>query len=64
MTPQELKKWREKHKLSQPALAELLGVHWVTVNRWENESRQIPPFLHLALKTLEHDKRRQNKSAK
>ncbi len=52
MTPDELKKWREKHHLSQPALAELLGVHKMTVWSWEHGRQEIPGFLHLALAEL------------
>lgn len=32
----EIKKYREKLFLTQQELAEILGVSFVTVNRWEN----------------------------
>ena len=31
-----IKEYREKHFLSQTDLGEMLGVTYVTVNRWEN----------------------------
>lgn len=34
--PQKIKEYREKEFLSQSDLAKLLGVSFVTVNRWEN----------------------------
>ena len=34
--PEMIKKYREKEFLSQEDLASLLGVSYVTVNRWEN----------------------------
>jgi len=53
MTPEDLKKWREANGYSQSGLAEALSVHIMTVSRWERGVREIPPFLHLALKCLE-----------
>lgn len=35
MTGQEIKALRQKHKLTQQALADKLGVHRVTVAEWE-----------------------------
>ena len=55
MNGQELKAWRLNWQLTQGALAGLLGVHRVTIAKWEAGDRGIPPFLHLALKALEHD---------
>lgn len=53
MSATELKDWREKRGLSQPRLAEILGVHAMTVSKWEREVQAIPPFLPLALETIE-----------
>jgi DNA-binding transcriptional regulator YiaG len=53
MTPIELKEWREANGYSQGGLADALTVHIMTVSRWERGVREIPPFLHLALKYLE-----------
>ena len=53
MKAKELTDWREGQGLTQGELAKLLGVHTITVNRWENQAREIPPFLPLALETIE-----------
>ena len=53
MTRDELRKWRTDNGYSQARLAKALGVASMTVTRWEMGIRSIPPFLHLALKTLE-----------
>ena len=34
--PKAIKEYREKHFLSQTDLGNILGVSYVTVNRWEN----------------------------
>lgn len=34
--PEKIREYREKEFLSQDDLAKLLGVSFVTVNRWEN----------------------------
>lgn len=52
MTGKELQAWRVKNRYSQTQLAKALGVITLTVSRWEREDRAIPPFLHLALKSL------------
>lgn len=52
MTAKELQKWRQQNGYSQSQLAEALGVITITISRWEREEREIPPFLHLALKCL------------
>jgi DNA-binding XRE family transcriptional regulator len=53
MKGDKLKNWRQKWHLTQGALAGLLGVHRVTIAKWEAETRGIPPFLNLALAGLE-----------
>ena len=53
MTGAELKVWRERRELQQSELAELLGVHAMTVSKWERGVQAIPPFMELALETLE-----------
>lgn len=64
MSGQELKKWREGSLLTQEGLAELLGVARNTVARWERNEIGIPPFLSLALETLEHRRRSTKKISK
>ncbi len=52
MEGKALQKWRIRNGYSQGDLARALGVIKLTVTRWENGKRDIPPFLHLALKAL------------
>ena len=52
MTRYELKNWRYINEYSQSQLAKTLGVSTITVSRWERSDRDIPPFLHLALKSI------------
>ncbi len=47
-----LKKFRTSSKLSQPALAEALGVHFRTVQNWEKGVTPIPISVSLALDKL------------
>jgi len=42
----DLKRYRKQLKLSQEALARLLNVSWITVNRWER-GKPEPSFLVL-----------------
>ena len=53
MTPDDLVEWRKINKYSQIMLGKVLGVTTITVYRWEKGMREIPTFLHLALKYLE-----------
>ena len=57
MKPNELLKWRTRHGYTQAELGKLLGVTKITVYRWEKAMREIPPFLHLALRCLELEKK-------
>ena len=52
MLPGDLKEWRYAHSYSQSQLAKALGVIKTTVSRWERGEREIPSFLHLALKSI------------
>jgi transcriptional regulator with XRE-family HTH domain len=47
-----LKEVRTSAKLSQPALAEALGVHFRTVQNWEKGATPIPTSVSLALDKL------------
>jgi len=49
----QVKAWRKAHGLSQPQLARLLGVSVSAIMRWEAGERDVPPYLHLALRGLE-----------
>jgi DNA-binding transcriptional regulator YiaG len=61
MEGQELKSWRQRWKVTQGKLARLLGVHRVTIAKWEAGDRGIPPFLPLALATIEHRMKEEGK---
>jgi DNA-binding XRE family transcriptional regulator len=52
MTSTQLKTWRVQNGYSQSQLAEVLGVHSMTISKWERGEREIPSFLHLALECL------------
>lgn len=47
-----LKEARTSAKLSQPALAEALGVHFRTVQNWEKGATSIPTSVSFALDKL------------
>jgi transcriptional regulator with XRE-family HTH domain len=68
MKPKELRTWREINGYKQQELADILGVTNVCISRWENGAREIPSFLHLALRCLELEKggelRRESKGKK
>ncbi len=49
MTANEVKELRKRLKLTQQALADKLGIHQVTVARWENGSKKPS---NLALRQL------------
>jgi DNA-binding transcriptional regulator YiaG len=58
MSGDELKALRTQHGLTQPALAELVGVHWNTVARWEQGARSIPePIARLVVIVLKASKK-------
>ena len=53
MIGRELKDYRERIGLTQEQLAEALQVASNTVSRWERDDRAIPPYLPLAIETIE-----------
>lgn len=55
MKPKDLKHWREANGYSQARLAKALSCHVITISRWENGAREIPPYLNLALNWLEYE---------
>ncbi len=52
MTPADLKAWRTAQGLTQPALAALLGIHEMTVSRFERGERPMPPYFEITLEGL------------
>ena len=64
MNPQHLIEWRKRNGYTQVTLAEALGVHPMTVSKWErsvHRKEEIPSFLALALKALECEKKEAKK---
>lgn len=56
MTGDELRIKREELGMTQEQLAVVLGVASNTVARWERGERSIPPYLTLALQTVERER--------
>jgi len=61
MTGEQLAAWRTYHQLTQPQLASMLGVHPVTVAKWEGNTYAIPAYLGLALETIQRELPRAHK---
>ena len=65
MTPETLKAFRKRHKLTQQSLADLLGLTRNAINLMEMGDRPIMPITELALdsvrRTLQKKKRRKLK---
>jgi DNA-binding transcriptional regulator YiaG len=59
MTPDELKAWRERHRLTQAALARHLEVSLGTIRKYEQGERKIPAFMWRALRDLAAELARQ-----
>ena len=57
MDGSELRRRRERLRMTQEQLARELGVAPNTVARWERGERSIPPHLALALNALESKKK-------
>jgi DNA-binding transcriptional regulator YiaG len=53
LSAQDLIGWRMRMRLSRADLAHELNVDPSTVKRWERSERAIPPYLHLALDSLQ-----------
>lgn len=53
MRGKELKEKRKELNFTQEQLAHELQVTANTVARWERDEMKIPPFLHLALESIE-----------
>jgi len=57
MTPAELRQWRKAQHLTQEELGQILDVYRGTIIRWEAGLASIPPYLGLALKWIEVERR-------
>ncbi len=55
MEANELQRRREALGMSRDELAKALQTTSVSVWRWENSERAIPPYLPLALETIERN---------
>lgn len=55
MKPDELKEFRTRLGFTQEQLAIELGVHRLSIIRWEAGVHKIPPMLTLAMKQLERE---------
>lgn len=64
MDGSELREKRKQLKLTQEQLAGELKVTANTVARWERSEMAIPPFLELAIKTIEREKEKQTTESK
>lgn len=53
MSGPDLKQWREQRGLTQAQLADLIGVHRVTLARWEVGMRVPHPMLDHVLATID-----------
>lgn len=53
MSKDDLRAWRERLLFTQTQLAELLDVHYTTVQRWERGDISVPVVVVLALETVE-----------
>jgi transcriptional regulator with XRE-family HTH domain len=53
MTGEELRRRRQRLKMTQAELARRVDVQRVTVTRWENGQIAIPRAIELALKEIE-----------
>lgn len=58
MDGKELQARREALNLTRDELAKELSTTSVSVWRWENGERAIPPYLSLALETIERKKKK------
>ncbi|WP_085034904.1 helix-turn-helix domain-containing protein [Ensifer aridi] len=55
LDPEYFAAWRKKKspKLTQRALADILGVSKYTVIKWETKKRALPPYIGLAMAAID-----------
>jgi transcriptional regulator with XRE-family HTH domain len=62
MAPDELRRVRERLGWTQADLADALGVHRVTVAKWEAGDRSIPePVARLAARILKEERQKKKR---
>jgi len=61
MTPKELKRIRKRLELTQRRFAGLVGVHLVTVKKWEASMRRIPNTTAKLIRLLAARQRRRSR---
>lgn len=59
MSPDELRRWIDEHRMSATELSRELGVSASTTNRWVRGQSPIPRWLGLALEGLDARRRRE-----
>lgn len=52
----DLRRWRERHGMMQEELANILGVHFQTISKWECDRRKVPKMVKVALEGIEKTK--------
>jgi len=62
MDGKDLQQRREALDMSREELATALQTTAVSVWRWENGERSIPPYLSLALETIERNAKKKGKA--
>ncbi|MBP8234615.1 MAG: helix-turn-helix transcriptional regulator [Rhizorhabdus sp.] len=55
MTPEELKNWRRRMKLSQAKAAEMIGCSRRGLQQWESGKTEIPKSIALAVAAVAFD---------
>jgi len=64
MTGAELKKHRNRLGLNQTELGKLLGVHFVSVSRWETNVNPVPVVVARLVPMLKRQRRTKKGAAK
>jgi transcriptional regulator with XRE-family HTH domain len=60
----DLKQLRRRMGLTQGQLGELIGVHLVSISRWETGTVPIPKTIALLMRLLVKDARRQSRKGR
>lgn len=63
MRPEDIAKLRKRLGLAQPQFAQLLGVHAITVSRWERGDQRVSPSPYQVALMAEFEKAAASKEA-